>query len=146
MEEIKKITINGKTYKLVDEQAMTNVASLDGSVSDLKRKVTILENVMSRQAVQYVEDNRSVSIISPVVVVAPGVPELNIMNSPSFGFSIYFAKTAAEIGKNVELVINDYTGKTMPYIPATGGPQINLYKGKWYTVCINEVLQLRVEQ
>ena len=40
MAELKQITINGKTYKLVDEQARKDAESLDNTVRALNIKVT----------------------------------------------------------------------------------------------------------
>lgn len=148
MEEIKQITINGKTYKLVDEQARKDVASLDTTVHKLDVDFRQLEYEAPWRGVQYIRGSSLVNIESPVVVVAPDVNEISMGNYPDFAVSIYFAKTKTELGSKVAApTIKDYNFITLGYFDAEGGYPVSVYKGKWYTVGFNKQNgQVLVEQ
>lgn len=148
MAELKQITINGKTYKLVDEQARKDAESLDNTVRDLNRKVTELEFDKANTAVQYIKESSNVTITSPVVVVSPYVNEISVANYPDFAFSIYFAKLKTELGPQVAAPpFKDYNFVTLSYFAAEGGYPVTIYKGKWYTVGLDKQNgQVLVEQ
>lgn len=148
MAELKQLTINGKTYKLVDEQARKDAESLDNTVRDLNRKVTELEFDKANTAVQYIKESSNVTITSPVVVVSPYVNEISVANYPNFAFSIYFAKLKTELGPKVAAPpIKDYNFVTLSYFDAEGGYPVTIYKGKWYTVGLDKQKgQVLVEQ
>lgn len=130
MKEIHQVKA-GDTYKLADDQARAENMAL---ARDLNQEIENRKQAMT--GFQYIQGEQSNpgAIISPVVVVAPGVSNVYLSIVPTFGVAMLCPDSLETVG--TPTAFNVYVNGVLmaPFRASDKSKSCTLYHGHWYSM------------